>query len=267
MRSIALVIWVMLFSFELQAQEVRFSKNETDSLVTYNFINPTFAPVTLTVEKLSDLDITLPSQPIVCTAQDSLVAVISIPKSVASRPDFKSSSHFKTSAAFGKFIEKDSIKDVLYELPFKNGKRYKIIQGFKGTFTHSSEQSLYAIDFKMPIGDTIVAARSGIVIRTVDHFTEHGGKSLRDKSNQILIYHDDGTIAYYVHLDTNGVLVEVGDQVEAGDAIGISGFTGYTTTPHLHFVVRNLRSAIPIAFKNYKNLGKKSGVWAKKLNL
>ena len=120
-----------------------------------------------------------------------------------------------------------------------------------------------AIDFEMPIGDTIVAARGGYVAYTVSHFKERGGKDFTDKANKIIIVHDDGTGANYVHLDTNGVLVNVNDYVTAGQPIGISGFTGHTTKPHLHFVVRNLNESIPIQFRKKKNIGRKSGVWVK----
>jgi murein DD-endopeptidase MepM/ murein hydrolase activator NlpD len=53
----------------------------------------------------------------------------------------------------------------------------------------------------------------------------------------VKIYHSDGTFADYVHLRYGGVLVEVGEEVRAGDVIGLSGNTGYSTQPHLHFAV------------------------------
>nr|WP_321233457.1 M23 family metallopeptidase [uncultured Psychroserpens sp.] len=259
------VLLLLLFHIGIQAQDIGYSKHETDSVVTFNFYNKTHAPVTLFVTKLSDLSITVPETSLLCPPQDSLEHVISIPKIyIDENPDFKVGDHFSSSATFGVPLDKKEIKNVLYELPFKSGKRYKIIQGHNGKLSHYTDQSRYAVDFKIPIGDTIVAARSGRVIRTVDHFTEHGGKAYRDKANQIIVYHDDGTLAFYVHLDTDGVLVKVGDMVTAGQAIGISGHTGFSTTPHLHFVVRNFKSAIPIQFKANKKLGKKSGVWAKK---
>ncbi|PQB04350.1 hypothetical protein BST85_05140 [Aureitalea marina] len=140
----------------------------------------------------------------------------------------------------------------LYELPFSRGKKYKVIQGFGGKFSHDSEQSKYAVDINTQVGDTITAARSGLVIRTRDQFTERGGRDFRDKANLVNILHDDGTIASYVHLDFEGVLVSLGERVETGQPIGISGYTGFTTTPHLHFVIRKAGSiAIPFYFKGY----------------
>ena len=260
-RSLILCVFIMT----LNAQEFSFSKRETDSLVSFNFINNTYAPITLAIERLSDLNIGLPDSPTVCNPNDSLIGIIKIPKAyIDENPDFDTSKHFKSSVTFGKQLDEDDITPFLYELPFKKGKKYKIIQGFYGKFTHFSDQSRYAIDFKMPIGDTIVAARKGYVVRVVEKFTEHGGKAFRSKANQVLIYHDDGTIAYYVHLDKDGALVDVGDFVEAGQSIGISGFTGYTTRPHLHFVVRNFKHAIPIQFRQKKGIGERSGVSIRK---
>ena len=265
MYRFAVIVVCLLFLNGIQAQDFGYSKSENDSLVSYTFYNKLPIPVTLSVTKRSELNIPIPSEPLVCPPTDSLVGVISIPKVyINADPDFNASEHFGSSVSFGKQLDDSEVDDVLYELPFQSGKRYKIIQGFKGKFSHSSDQSRYAIDFKMPIGDTIVAARSGRVVSAIEHYTERGGRDFRDKANQVVIYHDDGTLAFYVHLDTDGALVEVGDYVDAGQNIGIAGFTGFTTTPHLHFVIRNFRSAIPIQFKEKKNIGKRSGVWAKK---
>lgn len=265
MISRCVLLFCLLCLNVFQAQDFGYTTSKNDSTVSYTFHNRLSIPVTLSFQKHSDLQISIPLESMVCPPTDSLVGIIQIPNEfINSDSEFNSRDHFSSRLTFGRQLDNSEIKDVLYELPFQNGKRYKIIQGFKGKFTHSSDQSKYAIDFKMPIGDTIVAARAGRVVSAIEHYTEHGGKSFRDKANQVVIYHDDGTLAFYVHLDTDGALVEVGDVVNAGQNIGISGYTGYTTTPHLHFVIRNFRSAIPIQFKEKKNIGKKSKVWVKK---
>lgn len=251
----------MLSIIEVYSQDITFNKHKSDTATTFNFVNKTFAPITLKIIQKKESEIKFLEGETLCKPQDSLVNVIHVPKRLFENDStFETSDYIGVSYSFGKRLHEDSIKDYLYELPFQKKKRYKIMQGFYGKFSHSSVQSKYAIDFKIPIGDTIVAAREGYVVRVVSHFTERGGRDFRNKANQIVIVHDDGTLAYYVHLDTNGTLVKVNDYVEAGQPIGISGFTGFTTKPHLHFVVRNFDAAIPIEFKKKKGIGKRSGV-------
>ena len=61
-------------------------------------------------------------------------------------------------------------------------------------------------------------------------------------ANYVTIGHDDGSQAVYVHLQMNGALVKLGDWVTTGDLIGLSGNTGYSTGPHLHFKVSQQKS-------------------------
>lgn len=56
--------------------------------------------------------------------------------------------------------------------------------------------------------------------------------------NHLVIEHADGTFGVYWHFEQNGVRVKVGDIVERGDWVGLSGSTGNASTSHLHFDVR-----------------------------
>jgi len=155
--------------------------------------------------------------------------------------------------SFGHHAVTKPDKDYLYRLPFKKGKKYTVSQGPNGKFTHNSTLSRYAIDFEMAVGEPVYAAREGTVVKVVDWFTKQGGKELVNAANRIIILHADGTFANYVHLDYNGSVVKEGDYVERGQKIGVSGFTGFTRGPHLHFVVRKERnSSIPIYFEGYE---------------
>jgi len=148
----------------------------------------------------------------------------------------------------------------LYRLPFKKGYKYRLSQGYNGKFSHKSTPSKYALDFQLEIDEPVHAAREGIVVKTEDHHTEHGGKAYRYKANRIIILHSDGTTASYVHLKPKGVLVTEGDFVIKGQHIGYSGLTGYTRGPHLHFVVRKERDiAIPVFFEGYEQESLKPG--------
>jgi murein DD-endopeptidase MepM/ murein hydrolase activator NlpD len=69
------------------------------------------------------------------------------------------------------------------------------------------------------------------------------GKEFTDESNYVSIAHADGTIGEYHHLLFDGVLVEIGDRVAVGQPIALSGNTGYSTFPHLHFGVYSAADA------------------------
>ncbi|WP_051957081.1 M23 family metallopeptidase [Chryseobacterium populi] len=122
----------------------------------------------------------------------------------------------------------------VYDLPFPKGKSFNVYQGYNGKFSHQNENS---IDFSMPEGTEILAAREGLVVDLVKHNNSGCAEiNCANQANYITILHPDGTFAQYYHLKQNGVLVNIGDQVKKGDIIGLSGNTGWSNGPHLHFV-------------------------------
>ena len=134
----------------------------------------------------------------------------------------------------------------LYRLPYAEGASYRVLQGFGSRFSHRGIEQ-YAVDFKMPVGTPVHAARGGVVARVVE---SHDKGCWEDGcgryANFIVIMHSDGTTGEYYHLQKDGAVVEVGDRVVAGQWIGLSGNTGHTTMPHLHFAVyRATRGALP----------------------
>jgi murein DD-endopeptidase MepM/ murein hydrolase activator NlpD len=130
-------------------------------------------------------------------------------------------------------------KDRAYRLPFDETANYSLSQAFHGGFTHSDEQNRFAVDFSMPVGTPILAARGGVVMETSSDFDRAGtSKKYASRANFIRILHDDGSMAVYAHLKQNGVMVREGQEVTIGQLIGYSGNTGYSSGPHLHFVVQ-----------------------------
>lgn len=76
-------------------------------------------------------------------------------------------------------------------------------------------------------------AYSGVVARLEEsHFD---GDDTPGNENYVWIEHQDGTVGRYAHLTNLGASVNVDQQVQQGDQIGISGNTGNSTGPHLHF--------------------------------
>jgi murein DD-endopeptidase MepM/ murein hydrolase activator NlpD len=130
-------------------------------------------------------------------------------------------------------------RDVEYRLPLRHATP-RIDQGYGGRFSHDDVQNRYAVDFAVPVGTPVLAARDGTVMQVESGFDTAGLDSARyaGRANYIRIAHDDGTMAVYAHLKPDGVLTRVGQTVRTGQQIGLSGNTGYTTGPHLHFVVQ-----------------------------
>jgi hypothetical protein len=132
-------------------------------------------------------------------------------------------------------LEAEHDEDYVYALPYAPGESFRVGQG---PHTDRSHQNLYAIDWNMPEGTPIHAARGGIVIEVEEDFREGGlTERLKDRANLVAVVHDDGTVGRYLHLAPGGALVEVGDRVERGQKIALSGNTGYSSGPHLHFDV------------------------------
>jgi len=136
----------------------------------------------------------------------------------------------------------DPDPSAVYRLPYDNGSSFFISQAASGPITtHVGEDSRYAVDFTMPVNTPVVAARAGVVIASESsHRLGSRDPALLSMANFVSILHADQTIATYAHLAPGGVRVRPGERVLAGTTIGYSGSTGYTSGPHLHFVVQKL---------------------------
>lgn len=143
--------------------------------------------------------------------------------------------NYTISALPGSVENSSHNSDHVYLLPFPNNTSQMMGQGYNGKRTH---KGMNALDFNMNIGNTVCAARGGTVV-VVKEDSELGGpkKAYMFDANYVTIQHDDGSFSEYAHLDYNGVLVDVGDRVAAGQAIAKSGNSGYSSGPHLHFEV------------------------------
>ncbi|MGC8981455.1 MAG: M23 family metallopeptidase [Minisyncoccia bacterium] len=125
----------------------------------------------------------------------------------------------------------------------------------KGLYAHENyPESRYAIDFSMPVGTLILAARRGRVVRVKDNSNKWGlGRQYEKKVNCVVIKHSDGTFAEYLHFGKKQIVVKIGDKVKAGDLLGYSGLSGRMDKPHLHFNVFKIKNwkatSIQVRFK------------------
>jgi murein DD-endopeptidase MepM/ murein hydrolase activator NlpD len=140
-----------------------------------------------------------------------------------------------------------------YAIPVSLPEGAYVSQGFHGKASHQGLANEYAVDFRVPEGTPVHAARAGLVVRVEEQFTRGGPDEPLDNANVVRVQHDDFTVAEYAHLKFQGAVVKEGERVERGDLLGYSGNTGRTTGPHLHFAVHvpvdgQYRKSIPILF-------------------
>jgi murein DD-endopeptidase MepM/ murein hydrolase activator NlpD len=143
-----------------------------------------------------------------------------------------------------------------YQVPFGAAQRFRVGQAFHGSFSHHDAQNEYAVDIGMPEGTPVQAARDGVVMTVDNDFYGNGLDMAQygDRANNIRIVHGDGAMTVYAHLELESARVHVGQHVRAGQVIALSGDTGYTSGPHLHFCVQMNRDlqlvSVPFRFGN-----------------
>ncbi|WP_432102158.1 M23 family metallopeptidase [Streptomyces sp. bgisy091] len=102
-----------------------------------------------------------------------------------------------------------------------------VTTGYKSGGSLWSSGSHSGVDFQAASGTSVVAVGAGTVVEA-----GWGGAY----GNNIVLRMKDGTYTQYGHLSSIGV--SVGQSVGSGEQIGLSGSTGNSTGPHLHFEAR-----------------------------
>ena len=111
-----------------------------------------------------------------------------------------------------------------------------ILEAYRGILTEMSKHTVKphsGLDLACPINTPIVAANSGTVVKIDNACKTTYGKFIKIQSDT-----PSGTV-YCIYAHLNQICVKEGDTVSAGSVIALSGNTGNTTGPHLHFGVKN----------------------------
>lgn len=141
--------------------------------------------------------------------------------------------------AVAKIVEKGTKIPPTYIKPISGG---RLSSGFGARSAPTKGASTYhkGVDWATPIGTTVVASNAGTVV-TAGWVSGYG--------YAVYINHADGRQTRYGHLSK--VLVKVGQTVSQGERIALSGNTGRSTGPHLHFEIRINGSAVnPLKYLN-----------------
>jgi len=117
-------------------------------------------------------------------------------------------------------------------------------------------------------GDTLYAVADGAIIFIQDGLQENSG-NLHDAplitfndfgGNYLVLDIGNGLYAYYCHAIPNSFMVNTGDEVKEGDAIGLIGNSGNSDAPHLHFHISDSQDlvyakGVPFVLKSYTKIG------------
>jgi murein DD-endopeptidase MepM/ murein hydrolase activator NlpD len=128
-------------------------------------------------------------------------------------------------------------------VPLKNFELSKLLSGF-GPRIHPFHKGLYdhlGIDIALPRGTDVIAPANGVVTIT--------GRSelLAGYGNYIEIDHGNGITTRYAHLDE--IHVKTGQRLTGGSVIGLSGNSGGSIAPHLHYeIIRNGVNVDPVDY-------------------
>ncbi|WP_428235609.1 M23 family metallopeptidase [Gracilimonas sp.] len=114
--------------------------------------------------------------------------------------------------------------DLEYLLPVAEGKATEIfgLSHIGELFDKETPDDFYALGFRAEAGDTVYASRGGVITDIeVDHDDSETENYFTSNYNYVQIVHEDCTFGSYSHLKKGGILVQKGDEVVAGDPIGI----------------------------------------------
>lgn len=94
----------------------------------------------------------------------------------------------------------------------------------------------YGVDFAVPVGTPVVAAATGKIFKAGWQDEKDHGVGFGQRVWQTATIDGKQVGIFYAHLSE--ISVKPGDEITAGTRIGLSGHTGKSSGPHLHFEVR-----------------------------
>ena len=128
----------------------------------------------------------------------------------------------------------------VYLFPLAQGKVVRVnkmvsLDNFIGK---EGEKRITGLGFSTTAGDTIFAARGGLVTEVVDNSASTSeNTSFHSTENYLEVFHKDGTFARYKLFQNEGIFVSPGEEVIPGQPLGIIGGENYKQGSHLRFSI------------------------------
>ncbi|KEY57958.1 murein DD-endopeptidase MepM [Serratia sp. DD3] len=144
--------------------------------------------------------------------------------------------YYAIRAEDGKFYDREGSGLARGFMRFPTMKQFRITSGFSPRRVNPVTGRVAphkGVDFSMPVGTPVVAVGDGEVV-----IAKHSGAA----GNYVAIRHGRQYTTHYMHLKK--LLVKPGQKVKRGDRIALSGNTGRSTGPHLHFELWNNKQAV-----------------------
>lgn len=159
-------------------------------------------------------------------------------------------------------------------LPFSH-KPIDIIQGYNGPYSHTAfyeirstgergtlQDDRFSLDFRLPLGTMVVAAKDGIVSGVTHNRTNYYEGldfevGIQQIPNVLYLKHEDGSRTIYSHLEAGSITLKMGNAVRQGHPIARTGLSGWVgPVPHLHFAALAfpepwVRRTFPVTFDDY----------------
>lgn len=137
-------------------------------------------------------------------------------------------------------VPPNAVSEGRYRLPYADGVKVKVFDDF-ASHRPVGRIDIFAVETAGPV--RVVAAAAGKVVAIEDRYVEkQSGQAAKDcRNNYVWIAHPNGEWTNYGHVAAGSVTeaagLKVGDQVAAGQVIGIEGSVGCSMLNHVHFEV------------------------------
>jgi murein DD-endopeptidase MepM/ murein hydrolase activator NlpD len=111
----------------------------------------------------------------------------------------------------------------------------------------------------------VYAAAKGVIVRKqTSNFDRNCTQNGSSSWNGIILRHADKSVSWYIHFKNGASFItpkQVGDSVQAGEFLGVSGSSGSSDWPHLHFEVHDSTDAVIDPFSGSCNATTSSSLW------